>query len=168
MRTLSIQKAVIASLLYTALLSFDAAQAAKPPTKAECNTALQAALVTSLNFGDYDGTVAGTITIDTTGARSTTGPVLVGGTVSAAAYDVWTTLAGCEKFNITVTLPGTATLTGPASMTADTFTSSPAKKFKLTAPGIPTRITAGATLNSAAGQAGGSYTVPFTVQLNKS
>ena len=148
------------------MLYCDASLAAKPPTKAECNAALQAALVTSLNFGDYEGTVAGTITVDTAGNRTTTGPVLAGGTVSAAAYDVWTTLAGCEKFNITVTIPGTATLTGPASMTANNFTSNPPKKFKLTAPAVPTRVSVGASLNSTAGQTGGLYATTFTVDFS--
>ena len=139
--------------------------AAPPPPKAACNAALQAALVTNLDFGDYEGTVAGTITVDTAGARTTTGPVLAGGTVSASAYDVWTTLAGCEKRNITVTVPGSITLTGPATMTANNFTKNPANKFKLTAPGVSTRVTVGATLNSAAAQATGAYTVPFSVQF---
>ena len=162
----SANNAVSAALLLAALLWNHGTGAAPPPSKAACNAALQAALVTNLSFGDYEGTVAGTITVDTAGARTTTGPVLAGGAVSAAAYDVWTNLAGCERRNITTTLPGSITLSGPASMTADTFTRNPANKFKLTAPGIPTRVTVGATLNSAAGQAGGGYTVPFTVQFN--
>ena len=83
-------------MLFTALLFCHATRAAPPPSKAACNAALQAALVTNLDFGDYEGAVAGTITVDTAGARTTTGPVLAGGIVSAAAYDVWNTLAGCE------------------------------------------------------------------------
>jgi hypothetical protein len=166
MRALSINKAVSVSLLFTVLLFCHVTRAAPPPSKAACNAALQTALVTDLNFGDYVGAVAGTITVDTLGARTTTGPALAGGAVSAAAYDVWTNLTGCEKRIITTTLPGSITLTGPASMTADTFTSNPTNKFKLTAPGTATRVTVGATLNSAAGQAGGGYSVPFTVQFN--
>jgi len=166
MRTLSINKAAITSLLLTALLFCHAAKAAPPPSKAACNAALQAALVTNLNFGDYEGAVAGTITVDTTGTRTTTGPLLAGGTVSAAVYDVWTTLAGCEKRNIAVTVPGTATLTGPASMTANNFTKNPARKFKLTAPAVPTRVTVGASLNSIAGQTGGPYTTTFSVDFS--
>ena len=166
MRALSINYTAVTTLLITALLFCHATMAAKPPSKAECNTALQAALVTSLNFGDYESAVAGTITVDTAGARTTTGPLLAGGTVSAAAYDVWTTLDGCEKRNITVTVPGTATLTGPASMTANNFTKNPPNKFKLTAPAVPTRVTVGASLNSAAGQTSGPYTTAFTVDFS--
>jgi hypothetical protein len=92
--------------------------------------------------------------------------VLAGGTVSAAAYDVWTTLDGCERRNIAVTVPGTATLTGPASMTANNFTKNPPNKFKLTAPIVPTRVTVGASLNSIAGQTGGPYTTTFTVDFS--
>ena len=166
MRALSVNNAVITSLMFTALLFCHGTRAAPPPSKAACNAALQASLVTNLNFGDYEGVVAGTITVDTTGARTTTGPVLAGGTVSAAAYDVWTTLAGCEKRNITVTVPGTATLTGPASMTANNFTKNPPRKFKLTAPAVPTRVTVGASLNSIAGQTGGPYTTTFSVDFS--
>ena len=166
MRALSTNNAAVTTLLFTALLFCRATMAAKPPSKAECNAALQAALVTSLNFGDYEGAVAGTITVDTAGARTTTGPMLAGGSVSAAAYDVWTTLDGCEKRNITVTVPGTATLNGPASLTANNFTKNPARKFKLTAPAVPTRVTVGASLNSAAGQTSGPYTTAFTVDFS--
>ena len=166
MRAQSIKNTVIASLLLTVLLFCHAVSAAKPPSKAACNAALQAALVTSLNFGDYEGTVAGTITVDTTGARTTTGPVLAGGTVSAAAYDVWTTLAGCEKYNITITLPGSVSLNCPATRSVNKFTANPAKKFKVTAPAVPTRVTVGAALNSTAGQAGGPYTTTFTVDFS--
>jgi len=166
MGALSINKAVITSLLLTALLFCHATKAAPPPSKAACNAALQVALVTDLNFGDYEGTVAGTITVDTAGARTTTGPVLAGGTVSAAMYDVWTTLAGCERRMIRITLPGTITLTGPASMTANNFTSNPLRRFRLTAPAVPTRVTVGASLNSAAGQTGGPYTTAFTVDFS--
>ena len=165
MLQLSANNAVTALLLLTVLSWVNGAGAAPPPSKAACNAALQAALVTNLNFGDFEGSIAGAITIDTAGNRTSTGPVLAGGVVSAATYDVWTNLAGCENRNITTTLPGSITLTGPASMTADTFTSNPTNKFKLNVLGAPTRVTVGATLNSAAGQAGGAYTVPFTVQF---
>ena len=157
--------AVITSLLLTILLCSHETSAAPPPPKAACNAALQAALVTNLNFGDYEGTVAGAITVDTAGTRTTTAPILAGGIVSSAAYDVWTTLSGCEKRNITITLPASVTLAGPASMTANNFTSNPANKFKLTTPGVATRVTVGATLNSTAGQAGGSYTTTFNVDF---
>jgi hypothetical protein len=166
MHTLSANKAVITLLQFAALLLSHPAWAAPPPSKAACNAALQAALVADLGFGDYEGVIGGSITVDTADTRTTTGPILIGGTVSSAAFDVWTTLPGCEKRNITVTVPAAATLTGPASMTANTFIKSPANKFKLTAPGIPTRVTVGATLNSAAGQTAGAYTGPFTVQFN--
>jgi len=166
MLQLSADNAVTASLLLTVLAWVHGVGAAPPPSKAACNAALQAALVTNLSFGDFEGSIAGAITIDTAGNRTTTGPVLAGGAVSAAAYDVWTNLAGCESRNITTTLPGSITLTGPASMTANTFTTNPANKFKLNVLGAPTRVTVGATLNPAAGQAGGGYTVPFTVQFD--
>ncbi|MBT8440267.1 MAG: DUF4402 domain-containing protein, partial [Gammaproteobacteria bacterium] len=81
-------------------------------------------------------------------------------------YDVWNNQPGCERRNIATTVPVSITLTGPSTMTANNFMNNPAGKFKLTAPGIATRVTVGATLNSAAGQANGGYTVPFNVQFN--
>ena len=165
MRKISGKKVVIPSLLCTALLCSPGIQAAPPPSKAACNATLQAALVSDLDFGDFEGSVAGTITVDTAGTRTTTGPVLAGGTVSEAAYDVWNNQAGCERRNVDVILPGSITLSGAATMTANNFTINPPPKFKLTAPGVPTRVTVGATLNSAAGQAGGPYTTSFTVDF---
>ena len=165
MHTLSSNKAVI-TLLQFAALFYQPAWAAPPPSKAACNATLQAALVNNLAFGDFEGTVAGTVTVDTAGTRTSTGPVLAGGTVTAAAYDVWNNQPGCERRNIATTVPVSITLTGPATMTANNFTINPAGKFKLTAPGVPTRVTVGATLNSAAGQANGGYTVPFSVQFD--
>ena len=158
--------AVRTALLLAALSSSSAVNAGPPPSRATCNVTLQAALVTNLGFGDYEGSIAGVITVDTAGARTTTGPVLAGGTVSAAAYDVWNNQAGCEKRNVTITLPGTITLSGPSTMTANNFISNPANRFKLTAPGVPTRVSVGASLNSAAAQSIGPYSVPFNVQFN--
>lgn len=153
-------------LLTISLSSSPIALAAPPPSKAACNAALVAVKVTDLNFGDFEASAAGTVTVDTAGARTSAGPILAGGMVSAAAYDVINNLPGCEKRNITVTVPGSVTLSGPASMTANNFIKNPANKFKLSAPGIPTRVTVGATLNVAAGQAAGPYTVPFSVQFD--
>jgi hypothetical protein len=152
--------------LLTILITNSAVEAAPPPSKAACNAALQVVLVTDLDFGDFEGTNGGTIMVDIAGNRTTTGPVLAGGSVSAAAFDVWNNLAGCEKRNVSVTVPASITLNGPATMTADNFIKDPANKFKLTAPGIPTRVTVGATLNTTAGQASGGYTVPFSVQFD--
>ncbi len=153
------------SLTILATLAIDAI-AAPPPSKAACNAALVATKVTDLDFGDFEASTAGTVTVDTAGTRTATGPTLLGGSVSAAAYDVFNNLSGCEKRNITLTVPATVTLTGPASMTANNFTKNPANKFKLTAPGVPTRVSVGATLNVTAGQVSGPYTVPFAVQFD--
>ena len=166
MRPVSASNILSTSLLCTGLLFSSATWAAPPPSKAACNAALQAALVSDLNFGDYEGAIGGTVIVDTADTRTSTGPVLLGGTVASAAFDVWNNLSGCERRNITVTVPGSVTLTGPASMTATVLTTNPPNKFKLTAPGVPTRVTVGATLNSAAGQATGAYTGPFNVQFD--
>lgn len=166
MYALSANVAVVTSLLFTTLLFYHSASAAPPPSKAACNAALQAALVSDLGFGDFEGAIGGTVIVDTADTRTTTGPVLLGGTVASASFDVWNNLSGCERRNITVTVPAAVTLTGPTSMTANVFTMNPTNKFKLSAPGIPTRVTVGATLNSSTGQATGAYAGPFNVQFD--
>ena len=147
--------------------------AKKPsPTKKECNDALVAGTDVNLKFGTFEGTVAGTITVAPAGSRTSTGVVLVGGTVSAAIFSVYSTIAGCNAFPVKITLPKTnnpSDLTGiGAIMTASTFVSDPAASFILD-PGanISTQVKVGATLTTNASQAGGTYTTgtPFTVQF---
>lgn len=146
----------------------NAVNAAPPPSKAECNLGLQAALVNNLGFGDYDGSVAGTIIVDVNSNLTTT-LAHFGGTVSAAEFDVWNNVTGCQNRNITITVPTSATInTTGGSMTITSFTQNPANKFKLggAGPGFATRVSIGATLNSAAGQTGGAYTGPFSVDFS--
>lgn len=152
-----------------ALLVIDADAAPGPPNLNKCNNknSLAAVTVQGLSFGDYEGTIGGTVTVTPTGARSTTGPVLAGGIVTAAAFDVSNIEPGCDIYPVQITLPATATLTtGAVTMTADTFVSSPANQFMLSPiPGQPTRVYIGATLNSGVNQTGGAYTTatPFDV-----
>jgi hypothetical protein len=137
------------------------------PRRNLCRNAMSAILVQDLSFGDFEGTVAGSVIVSPAGIRSTTGPVLAGGTVTAAAFDVTNPLSGCDWYPVEITLPATATLTtGTFTMTADSFTSIPATQFTLSpVPGQPTRVYVGARLNSAVNQAGGTYNAPFQVDF---
>ena len=132
----------------------------------QCNTSLTAVKVQDLSFGDYEGTTGGTITVSATGTRSSTGPVLAGGIVTAAAFDVSNSLSGCDYYPVRIQFPGNTTLSGPATMTVDSFTSDTASPFTLSpVPGAPTRINVGARLISNNNQAGGTYTTATPYQL---
>jgi len=124
-----------------------------------------------MNFGNLavSPTVAGTVVLPAAAApvRTVTAGVTLmpGGTVTAAAF----TVTGLANATYSITLPASASLTGPgAPMTADTFVSTPT----VAAGGVLTLGTqtlyVGATLNVAAAQVAGAYTTPaaFTVTVN--
>ena len=141
------------------------------PKKNDCQKNLVAVNVIDLEFGNFDGTTAGTITVTPSGSRSSTGPVLVGGTVNAAAFDVSNSLANCDYWPVRIQIQGLpADLTGPGvAMPSDLYTTSPAGVFTLSAiPGIATRVNVGASLITGATQTSGSYTTaaPFTMRFS--
>ena len=151
------------------------ALAGKPPPgvpkKNVCAKNLVSVNVIDLEFGNYDGTTAGSVTVTTTGARSSTGPTLVGGTVNAAAFDVSNSLSGCDYWPVRIQVQGVPTdLTGPGiAIPSDVYTTSPPSPFTLSAtPGVPTRVNAGATITSGAVQTSGTYTTaaPFTLRFS--
>lgn len=155
-------------------LCFEAFAAPPPPgipKKNDCQKNLVAVNVFDIEFGNFDGTTAGTITVTPSGARSTTGPVLIGGTVRPAAFDVSNSLANCDYWPVRIQAQGVPTdLTGPGTaMPSDVYTYSPATPFTLSAtPGIPTRVSVGASLTTGAAQASGSYTTaaPFNMRFS--
>lgn len=115
--------------------------AAPPPTAAQCNTALAASTYPSglqtqvMNFGEILTGTAGTVTIDTLGALTTTpkngGPTL-SNTASAQVGIVQfsTGALDCSSLSPTVTfIPGSIT-NGTNTMTVNNFTYStdPGKK----------------------------------------
>lgn len=161
-------------LLATMLFLFLAeAVAGRPPPgvprRNQCNNSLTAVKVQDLSFGDYEGTIGGTITVSATGTRSSVGPNLAGGVVTAAAFDVSNSLSGCNYYPVRIRLPGNTTLSGPATMTVDSFTSDPLSLFSLSpVPGMPTRVNVGARLTSNNNQAGGTYTTatPYQVRFD--
>ena len=163
-------------LVYTVMTLFiahaSAAPAPKIPNLNKCNNknSLTVVPVQDLSFGDFDGAVAGTITVTPAGARNSSGPDLAGGTVTPAAFDVSNLEPGCDIYPVQITLPGTASLTGTGTpMLIDNFVSSPASQFTLSpTPGQATRVFIGATLNSGANQTSGGYTTvtPFDVTFD--
>lgn len=87
------------------------------------------------------------------------------GTVSAAAF----TVTGQAGFTYSITLPASASLTGPGpAMTANTFVSNPTVAAGGLLTGGTQTLYVGATLNVAASQTAGAYTTaaPFTVTVN--
>ena len=113
-----------------------------------------------MNFGNIavSPTIAGTVVLPTTGARTLTGGVtlpVVTGTVTAASFNV--TGEGTSTYSIT--LPSAAiTLNGTPSgtMTVQNFVSTPSGTGALT--GGAQVIKVGATLNVGAAQTAGIYT----------
>ena len=165
------QQLRILSLSMMVLIVLDAIAAPPPgvPRRNLCENSLTAVKVQDLSIGDYEGLTAGTITVSATGTRTSTGPVLAGGTVMAAAFDVSNTLSGCDYYPIRIRLPISAILSGAATMTANNFTNSPPSLFTLSAtPGVPTRVYVGADLNSINNQAAGAYSTaaPFQLRFN--
>ena len=141
------------------------------PKKKDCQNNLVVAKVMDIEFGSFDGTTPGTITVTPSGSRSTTGPALVGGTVNAAVFDVSNSLIGCDYWPVRAQVQGIPIdLTGPgAAMPSDTYTTLPASSFNLSVtPGTPTRVNVGASLTTGATQTSGSYTTasPFTMKFS--
>ena len=159
-------------MLIISISVIDTTAAPPAPNINQCNNknSLSAVKVQDLSFGDFEASIAGTITVTPAGTRSSSGPVLAGGTVTAAAFDVSNSRSGCEIYPVQITLPATAILTtGAVDMTASAFSSTPATQLTLSPiPGQATRVYVGATLNSGTNQAGGIYTtaVPFDVTFD--
>lgn len=154
---------------------FTSAFAAPPPPGVPkrniCQNNLTAVKAVDLEFGNFDGTVAGTVTVTPGGTRNSAGPTLLGGTVNAAAFDVANALANCDYYPVRIQIQGAPTdLVGPgAPMPADIFTSNPTGTFTLSAtPGVPTRVYIGSTLTTGAAQVSGGYTTaaPFTLRAS--
>ena len=159
----------------TLCICFETLAAPPPPgvpKKNVCNKNLTIVTVADVEFGTFDGTTAGSVTVTPSGSRTSTGPVLVGGTVNAAAFDVTSSIAGCDYWPVRIQIQGVPTdLTGPGTtMPSDVYISSPTGPFTLSpTPGTPTRINVGATLTTNPAQTSGYYTTaaPFTMRLRQ-
>jgi hypothetical protein len=125
-------------------------------------TPITLARLTGLTFGEViTGPTAGQVLLAPSGARSVTGGAVLGGasSVSAATF----TVTGARNATYAITLPQSATLSGPGgSLTATAFTSSPAGVGTLGATGQQ-QLGVGATLTIPANQPDGDYAGTFTV-----
>lgn len=122
--------------------------------------------VKDLNFGEVRASgVAGTAVVSPAGVRTVTGGVTEGS--SAGLSNAEFTVTGDPSSTYTITLPVSATLTGPASSTivVDTFTSDPSSPGALSALTGTQTLKVGATLNVAVPQATGTYTGTFAVTV---
>ncbi len=149
------------------------AQAANTTATASATiaTAISIANNANMNFGTIAEAGAGTVTVLTDGTRTFTGGVSLLASGPGAAADF--TVTGEDSATYSITLPGTASLTGPGpAMTADNFDSLPTVAAGGTLSAAPCPCTqtllVGARLTVAAGQTTGSYITPtaFTVTVN--
>jgi len=158
----------ISSVTIICLLITGEANAAPPPSAAECEAMLQVT-VTDMDFGTYVGGTSGTIVMDTTGAMTYAGVVPVGGTVGVpATYDLVAPGKNCDKRKITFTMPGTITINNvsgspPTTLTINNLvTDLPANPFKVR---DVSTIRIGGTLTVTAADAQAPYTGPFDVSF---
>lgn len=107
---------------------------------------------------------AATVTIASSGSRSSSKPEILVGTNEGAAgiFEI----TGADSQSVTVTLPDSATLNGSESgeMTVNTFTSSKGTAFTL--DGGTATMNVGATLNVGASQPEGDYTGTYEIKVS--
>ena len=139
-----------------------------PPSAANCDANLVITAIQDLQFGSMAAPLAGTVIVDTAGARIATGGViLIGAGGAAASFSMSTGPYACTGRNLVVVTAGTtATLTHaslPATMTVNTFTTNPAPGgvFDSAVP-----LTVGATLIVGTLQTPGSYSGTFLVTVS--
>jgi len=131
-----------------------------PPNPTNCDANLVITPTQPLRFGLVAAPAAGTVTVDTTGARSSTGGVIlvVGGAANPATFSMSTTPYNCTGRALAivdVASPAVLTHAGSGStMTVDTFTTNPiaGDAFDSTIP-----LTVGGTLNVGTLQTQGTY-----------
>lgn len=125
---------------------------------------------TDMNFGNIAVNASlGTVALPAAAApvRTVTGGCTLpstAGTVTAAAF----TVTGQTGYTYAITLPASASLTGPGpAMTADTFVSSPTVAAGGVLTGGTQTLYVGATLHVAASQTAGAYiSAAFNVTVN--
>lgn len=142
---------------------------AEAASRRNCNRALVINEVTPLDFGNFVGTVGGKVTVSTSGARTSTGPVLVGGgTVSPAVYSIYTSISGCERFRVRIRF-NNGNLNGPGtSLRVDNFVANPSSESFNLNPGAnnPVYVTVGADVSSATNQTNGDYNGTYRARFN--
>lgn len=117
---------------------------------------------TGIDFGSLSVASAGSVIIDTSDVRTTTGGVFPYVSLAhAARFDV----AGCADYAYNIVLPDTITLSSStSSMSMNNFVSMPATSGVLDATGNQ-ELVVGATLNVGAAQTAGTYSGSFIVEV---
>jgi Domain of unknown function (DUF4402) len=158
----------VAAMLASVPLSADQNSAAGTASaSANVTSGVTLSKTTDLDFGDViSGAAAGTVVVDTTGARTSGGSASLGSgaTVAAASFDV--NKAGAGNPHFSVSLPVSTTITsGANTMTVDTFVHNatavpPYEK-------VPFTLNVGATLHVGANQPSGTYSGTFLVTITQ-
>jgi len=120
----------------------------------------------ALSYGRFVANTGGTIILNTAGARSQTGGVvlLASGTFTSAAFSLTESGTGKAVGFTTITLPVSATMTsGANTMTISNFVSDPTNTVLGTGKNS---VQVGATLTVAPNQAPGNYSGNFVVTVN--
>ena len=132
---------------------------------ATVESAISIVETTAMNFGTFAPTAsAGTVTIATTGARTSTNVDELASSPSAATF----TVTGGNLAAYSITLPASSiTLSdgGSETMSVDTFVSDAGGSPALNGSGSDT-FNVGAVLTVGANQVAGSYTGTYTVTVN--
>jgi hypothetical protein len=136
-----------------------------PPRHAAAIIAADLIANSSLTFGRLVATAtAGAVTVSPSGARTSSGGVVLGSAfgASAAAF----TVNGQPNAGYTIMLPSSCALSGGGgAMTVDTFLSGPANGQNLVGSNGTASFTVGATLHVGASQSSASYSGSCVVMI---
>lgn len=129
-------------------------------------TAISIVPGTALNFGDVvPSAVAGTVSVDAAGVRTSAGGATLGSATGVAAGAF--TVNGQANATYAITLPANGVVTvasGANTMNVNNFVSNPAGTGTLSAGGSQA-LAVGATLSVGISQAAGSYTGTYQVTV---
>jgi hypothetical protein len=160
----SIKFSAVLIVLFCSVLSAYSQGVVSPPANATATIIAPIAIAktTDMAFGNIAvGAGGGTIVLSTAGARSATGDASYQAAPAATAAVF--TVTGIAAATYAITLPASTTITGPGTMTVDSFTSNPNGTGTLT--GGTSNLLVGATLHVSGAQAAGAYTGTFTVTV---
>jgi hypothetical protein len=150
---------------YRLLLALACALSAAPYSRAQ----IAISNTSGLAFGKFAASSGGSITVDTNGARTRSGGVVLlsSGAGTAAAFNISDPDSGNLTKTYIITLPDNGTVTlvsGSNSMAVNDFISNPSGSSVMLA-GTQT-LTVGATLSVGANQPVGNYSGNFSVTVN--
>ena len=160
-------KALVATTALAAMgLGATAANAATADGTARAKILRQVTVTNTsdLQFGTIvTGAAASTVGVSTAGARTCGGGLVCSGTTTAANFNI----VGTAAQIVTISVPGTVSLTsGANSMSATLVSSSAPTNLATLSAGGTASFTVGGTLSVGAAQADGDYAGTFTATVN--